>query len=597
MTVLAAATLFAGCSKDGRTVTLGARIDTGSDVSKVYLNGNTPCWHNGDMLYINNDFYPITGASGNAAQIFDVLESEDGYRAIFPASLVPNEDEDITYTSSVDIVLPAVQEYRVVNGRQRVDVPMAAYITSGTTLAFHNLCSVVRVNVENTLDNPLVLDHIVLSAATASLSGSGTATILGTANDAITMNSTGGSHDVTLFIAGRAEVAAHQSMSFDVVCPAFNTDNITISVYTPSKYASLEKEGVSLQGNNINTVTMQVNQLTDIPVADAIEGSLSGLFSVGINHRVRFSKGNLQWSASGSHNTLDGSALGTWRFAGNQYDIVGSPSFYENEDYSEYYNYDWTCPGNVYNGDNALISDSCNGWIDLFGFGTSGCTLINPYESSDVRHRDPWLTSMDPNDYFTPYSDISRTESDWGYYNAISNGGNTPGLWRTLSTDEWHYLLYERTGASNKVSFGCITVGDNRIYGLILLPDEFTQPAGVDFTPGIDEDESVPFTFNNIYSTSQWAQMEAAGAVFLPGAGEREYDYYYDENGNPIPFNVFYSVGYWGQYWTSTTYGDYDSESWCLYFGYYEEDSSIDPPNISNFDKKMGSSIRLVQNM
>ena len=56
------------------------------------------------------------------------------------------------------------------------------------------------------------------------------------------------------------------------------------------------------------------------------EGSLSAVFSLGSQGNVRFSKGNLQFNAMvGSHTCADGTTQqGTWQFAENQYDVIGS---------------------------------------------------------------------------------------------------------------------------------------------------------------------------------------------------------------------------------------------------------------------------------
>lgn len=73
------------------------------------------------------------------------------------------------------------------------------------------------------------------------------------------------------------------------------------------------------------------------------KGALPGKFSISATQQVRFSQGNLQYRASKNK----------WRFAENQYDIVGE--------------------------DNANISDKYDGWIDLFGYGTGdNPTLCNP---------------------------------------------------------------------------------------------------------------------------------------------------------------------------------------------------------------------------
>ena len=193
--------------------------------------------------------------------------------------------------------------------------------------------------------------------------------------------------------------------------------------------------------------------------------ALSGEFSVSASKKVAFSKGNLQYQAAPTP---------TWRFATNQWDVVGNAT-----------------AGNVYEGEvkcnNALIANDYTGWIDLFGWGTGDA---------------PTKHTNDKSDY--------ATFTDWGV-NAISNGGNTPNMWYTLSADEWAYLINTRTDAANKK--GQAAVGD--IYGVVLLPDEWTLPSGLTFTPTPKD------WTTNVYTTTEWGQMEANGAVFLPLAGGR----------------------------------------------------------------------------
>lgn len=70
-------------------------------------------------------------------------------------------------------------------------------------------------------------------------------------------------------------------------------------------------------------------------------------------------------------------------------------------------------------------------------------------------------------------------KADWGY-NAISNGGNVENFgWRTLTKDEWNYLLFERPNYG--ILFGQGQV--NGTNGLILLPDDWMFPSGISFKP------------------------------------------------------------------------------------------------------------------
>lgn len=211
-------------------------------------------------------------------------------------------------------------------------------------------------------------------------------------------------------------------------------------------------------------------------------GKLPGKFSVSATKKVQFAMGNLQYQASTKK----------WRFAENQYDVIGE--------------------------DNKNISSSYSGWIDLFGWGTSG-----------YRKKYPYMTSTDISDYGDGTNDIVGTDYDWGVYNAISNGGNKAGMWRTLTCGEWYYLFDTRTNAKNLR--GQATV--NGQTGYILLPDGWSTPSGMTFTAA-----PADFTTNS-YSASEWSRMEAAGALFLPCAGSR--------NGAGVDF-----VGSYGYYWSST---------------------------------------------
>ena len=254
------------------------------------------------------------------------------------------------------------------------------------------------------------------------------------------------------------------------------------------------------------------------------DGALPGLFSVSATQQVYFSQGNLQYQAS----------TDTWRFAEHQYDYVGTQTADVYGDYG----------GNVSGSDNRNISSTYNGWIDLFGWGTGS---------------NPTLLSTNYRDY--------GIFVDWGS-NPISNGGNTANQWRTLTTDEWDYLLYSRTDASSKRGIGNI----NGVGGLIILPDSWTLPSECSFTSGFAtyNPNNYPDWTHNSYTLAQWAQMEAAGAVFLPAAGGR--------NGTNV-----YRVGRYGFYWSSAPGGGN------MYFGSYSLSVSLE-------NRFNGFSVRPVQN-
>ena len=554
--LMAGMVMLAGCKREYGTVTLGANIDNGRD-AKVYIDNLTPCWHNNDLIRVNNQTCTTSAALGSSAQITDVVESNH-YRAIYPADIVG--DVDISSSSTISVTLPREQIYEVDSrGDQKVKVPMGAY-SSSESLTFHNLCPLIKVVISNRMDNDFVLDHITVTAATAYLSGLCSASVTGSPNDHIgTMVPSSASHDVSLVfpLGNRPTIGRgdRDTYIYYIVAPAFGGDegeDVTITLYSSTgQYATFEKHA-SLRHNRMATVTLMVDQWDgyDPTLRD---GVLPGAFSVSATQQVHFSQGNLQYQAS----------TNTWRFAEHQWDYVGT----QQVDRWGYYG------GTVDGSDNRNISSNYSGWIDLFGLGTSGW-------NSGATCYQPWSTSTYIDDYKPAgciWDSYSLTgdyaEADWAWHNAISNGGNAPHLWRTLTTAEWEYLLLYRTNASAKLGSGNI----NGVVGLIILPDNWTIPVGCTFISG---------TRNN-YTLTQWAQMEAAGAVFLPQAGWR--------GGSDVRMA---SIS--GLYQASTNlYANNCIGAYCLGFGVWEvsQETIYDNINImeEDADPAGGYSVRPVQ--
>ena len=209
-------------------------------------------------------------------------------------------------------------------------------------------------------------------------------------------------------------------------------------------------------------------------------------FSVSATKTVTFSPGNLQYHPANDE----------WRFAPNQTDYIGD--------------------------DNANISSTYNGWIDLFGWGTGN---------------NPTNKSTDYNDY--------QTFVDWGV-NKI--GSYAPNTWRTLTYNEWEYILNNRSNASHLKGVAQV----NGVNGLILLPDAWVCPSGVTFKAGFDNDYGTEYyaAYQSI-SAADWSKLEASGAVFFSAAGSH------------VGFLVGGVQGH-GRYWSATESGSHGAYD--LYF-------------------------------
>jgi len=318
-----------------------------------------------------------------------------------------------------------------------------------------------------------------------------------------------GNGSKTVTMACTTAQAIDNGRDFYIALPAIDTlKSITLTTDDGRVCTKTVKSNICIgvQRSTVTEITFGENDMEFI----LPEGALPGLFSVSATQQVHFSQGNLQYQAS----------TDTWRFAEHQYDYVG-----------------WG---------NSNISPTYSGWIDLFGAGTGN---------------NPTLSSTNHSDY--------STFVDWGT-NAISNGGNTPNQWRTLSQREWRYLVLSRPNASNKLGTGNI----NGYGGLIILPDNWTLPSGCSFSSGFaptEQDWS-----RNSYTHAQWEQMESAGALFLPATNIR------------VGTNSYYTSNR-GHYWA--TDGTSDGVNWHL-LGF--SSSYVLVYNI--YDRTYGLTVRLVLN-
>ena len=127
-----------------------------------------------------------------------------------------------------------------------------------------------------------------------------------------------------------------------------------------------------------------------------------GLFSVSGTRKVAFSPGNLQWTSLGTHRCADGTIHpGTWRFAPNQWEFIGQ--------------------------DNNNISETYEGWIDLFGWATSD------WPGSGVSAYHPYSKTYTDGAWRSANTGMSGDYKycDWGQYNDIKN------VWSTDSAGTW----------------------------------------------------------------------------------------------------------------------------------------------------------------
>ena len=251
--------------------------------------------------------------------------------------------------------------------------------------------------------------------------------------------------------------------------------------------------------------------LTIRPVYDDRPPKRIGVFSVAADKQVSFSQGNLQYVQSTDE----------WRFAREQYEYIGA--------------------ANIKDG---ALADK----IDLFGWSADNTTA-------------PFGVSTSTND-----ADYTGEFMDWGT-NTIC--GEAPGTWRTLSADEWEYLLKKRKNASDL--YGVAQVAG--VNGMIILPDVWEEANGIVFKSGLHSSQVDDYSVYQSFTDAQWLAMENAGAVFLPALG-------YRDGTNVEKCNTS------GYYWSNTTSDE--KSAYRLYFYSY----FLAPNDVHS--KYRGRSVRLV---
>ena len=194
---------------------------------------------------------------------------------------------------------------------------------------------------------------------------------------------------------------------------------------------------------------------------------------------------------------------------------------------------------------------------------------VRSYGSYPANLHDLLCWSITTNHYGTSYYTYNDDEdAAKKFIGDFADWGTSPELirdlgagWTTLSKNEWDYLINTRENAATLRAFATV----NNVKGLILLPDDWTEatPAGT-------------------FTAEEWATLEAAGAVFLPAAGQLSFTY---TNSKDV---TTYTEG--GKYWTSTPSDD-ESGMNAMVLSFTDTDITTDEDQF----RRVGAAVRLVK--
>ena len=516
-TAAALACGLSSCQKDQQQPgTLSATMEDLMDKeSKVIYDGSAFAWQEGDLIRVgrsrsntlggtvgsyaasltsspNKATFTFTGDQGvYNDDVTNDAAYQGKYYAIYPSTLWNQFNYSGHNFSNARIRIPSV--YNTDANGHLLGSPMFAS-SSSKQLRFKHLCGLLRIQLQK---EGVSISSIKVSSASQLLSGEFfTVTLNGDvpsiqASDDVTdaLNS------VMLTLSSPTDLTTQKT--FFIPLPAGDYTDLTIELTQPSgaKCEKTQQTGTfHIERSMYSTISLGEN---DLSFSDVLEGAKGGLFTINANGgQVRFSQGNLQYLAA---------PTATWRFADNQYDV---------------------CPINSTSA-NRNPSDTSTRLIDMFGWGTSGYNGAMPYNYSQD-------ATYGPNAVL--YND--NAEYDWGH-NAISNGGNQPGIWRTLTSAEWLYIHTRRANAANLKALATV----NGQKGIILLPDTWSSD-GEPETRGVVSGSSWT---DNTYTAEQWTELENQGAVFLPQNGYRT-----TSTSGGISFSNVGGTGARGQYWSAT---------------------------------------------
>lgn len=341
--------------------------------------------------------------------------------------------------------------------------------------------------------------------------------------------------------------------------------------------------------------------IVDTPVAHPFTVDANGA-------RVLFSSGNLQYCANYSEiqDGVKRSIHNAWRFAPRQFDFVGdagaatvgaTPVVGGNVYYDSIVNTGTkslvvsTRDSLEYASklcDNNQRGSGYQGWIDLLPWASScqGSKVHDPltkhFSPSDLINMNEVVNglhnqygvgpSLDlPNDSlcvgalnetFDKVSGANRY-FDWGFGNGIREFRRCtrlvaedsvehyrdstmyrPGVWRTLTSAEWKYILENRKLLEDnaQLAWSCVSITDTltingtnpTITGIVLYPDDFSfTEVGLSL---IATGKAGAFTPTTL-AMDEWELLELAGCIFLPSA------YYYNSTTREVKNDISTTPG------------------------------------------------------
>ena len=549
MLLAAALLVVAGCKKDDKTtegekMTFNAGFDNGS--AKTEINGLDMSWNKGDAVMINGKTFTADQSGRNTTLSGEKTYQEGGlYKAYFPASMYDNGT----------LTLPATQTY---NGKNLSGVnPMYAQSES-TSLTFSNLCALVKIQL-NGSDKTVTEIRV---NADQPLSGEFEIAEDGSNFKAV-MKSQAGKPGVTLNCGTGVDLS--ENNIFYVALPEGDYTNLKFFVVTTDNMCtSIDIVSATLVANNIHDLvrTPEFHTIITPTSVDITTGCVACTYTVsgtvtvpngshacefGLVYSETDETPTIEEGASMiiAHKMSDDPISGTKNFTADITELTEDVKYYVRA-YAMCdvvaYSSESTVKTVTYGTPKPLPSDWVNGMNPHpFTVGKNKVVYFSQGNLQYIGSTGTWKFADHQFDFLgtttgqdSAAEDVDRDLFGWGdvtgfntsddnlSYAVFSDWGTKIGTgWRTLtgtSRGEYYAIISERQNADKLHGLGRVGC----IPGLIILPDDWDwenvnlSASAPTWTPSARY-----FSYNN-FTYSDWARMEAEGAVFLPAAGQRD---------------------------------------------------------------------------
>lgn len=539
----AAATLLAlgmtSCQKDQTVVKYRATIERTTAKTSVEnlnnINASHPVvWESGDEITIfrtrDGQLFTFVTDDNNTDEAVFHLASQGDCSGLHGEAVTAGYPADYFHHQG-QLQIPTIQNYK---NHNVIKYPMYAVAGSGTDeLAFKNLCGILRIKMPKylTTDLPVAVTKVVVWT---NQQISGIFDIQNAASTNPTLWPVSGSDEIIMNFATPINLNGSDYEYIYIYLPAADYTTLAFQFYTTgseNKYLEVKSnQTIAINRSQVHTIDLthitpaREHWTTPPTPADP------NLYSVSANLQVQFQKSNLVCDVDGYYDEQPG-------------------QWYCTDDVFER-------SGNMVFTDQLALSTTADG-------NNFGIPVMAWWETTGI--------------YVATAPSIRGSFIDWGYALYKQDNQNMTydqytqmeDRWRTLTYTEWDYVLNKRPRALELHYFVNIAPEsdiDDGLHGLLIFPDGWTKPAGINLNSSTYTEGGNTYYYKNIITYAELAQLigeDGEYGTFLPtvgyycGTGVNATNGYIDEVGSYWASDADASGHNFIQFWPYLSQSEY----------------------------------------